>query len=250
MKYFKKFSVSKKAVFFLAALFFVTVFFTVGNLWIKHNHKNFRCDFKEYMTLYYPSELPIVKGFSKTENGRFLLRLSGDFDNEWLVSIDDGAPSLFKGKNPVLELKKDRHVYKIAPKNNSFSPIELKIHFVPAAVYKKAHNSSDDVIDLVASSIPVGEYERYPIKHFVKDANSYPADEVKAAKQLLENSAGIKPEDKSSVKIEKLGCFLIKNTHDKGGIPSREIASMTPFQQYMAAMKGEAKLWCHNIANI
>ncbi|OGV37768.1 MAG: hypothetical protein A2020_05240 [Lentisphaerae bacterium GWF2_45_14] len=200
---------------------------------------------KSYLTLYYPLELPIIKNIEK-HGDRLKLQISPLIQGPWTVSIDGGRSYTVEGPRPELKLIEGRHEYSYFsckyPQNFS-----IKLNYVDAGIYKDAGHSDADVVDIMYSSIPVGDFERYPLKSFVPN---YKEEDLAEAARLIKAEINITARDTTEIKIKKLASFILRNLSDKGGIPTKEGAKMIPLKQYLSALSGDLKLWCHNFSEI
>lgn len=200
---------------------------------------------KSYLTLYYPLELPLIKKLEK-KGDKLTLVLSKQISGPWNITIDGSRSYAVEGPFPELKLINGRHEYKYYsckyPQNFS-----IKINYVDADLYKKADNSDADVVDIMYSSIPVGDFERYSLEDFIPN---YREEDLAEAERLIKAELDISHKDNTETKIRKLATFMIRNLSDKGGIPTKEGGKMRPIKQYLSALTGDLKLWCHNFSQI
>lgn len=239
----------KKIVFrFLFPLIFLVaavLLFTAWFFFDKSRSFGYSYAEKSYLTLYYPLELPLIKKIDK-KGDRLTIRLTPAIKGPWNITADVGISYISDGPDPVIKLMEGRHEYKYYSCNypQNFS---IKINYVDADLYRKAGNSESDVVDIMYSSIPVGDFERYPLKAFIPN---YRPEDLKEAERLIKNEISVTDSDSTETKIRKLATFLIRNLSDKGGIPTKEGGKMRPLKQYLSALTGDLKLWCHNFSQI
>ena len=239
----------KRIIFrFFVPLLFISIaaiLLAAGYFFDRSRRFGYRYAAKSYLTLYYPLELPLIKRLEKNGD-RLTLHITPQISGPWNISIDGGISYTAEGSSPVLKLLEGRHEYKYFSCKN-LKNFSMKINYVDADLYKKAGNSDDDVVDIMYSSIPVGDFERYPMKAFIPN---YRKGDLEEAERLIKAEISITNKDNTETKIRKLATFMIRNLSDKGGIPTKEGAKMIPLKQYLSALSGDLKLWCHNFSQI
>lgn len=212
----------------------------------------FRYYHASYSELYYPQEMRGIIGFHIPKRDQVVIELSPPpaDTGTWKIITDGISSYEVVGKYPKINLLNRLHTYKIVEKNSNTSQwsFTVKIDYAPRELYAKANNPTPDNYHIVYSTIPIGEYTKYPI-HAFADNSSFEDDAIKV-RQILKEKVNIQHNDSTKVKIEKLGIFLLNKLDDKRGIPSGEMDLSSPFTQYQYALSGKSGIWCSNFAAI
>jgi hypothetical protein len=193
-----------------------------------------------------------IIGFHTPKKDQLVIELSPSPPDivTWNVLVDGISSYEVAGKYPKINLLNRLHTYKIVEKNLKTSQwnFTVKIDYVPRDLYAKANNPTPDNYHIVSSTIPIGEYTKYPIDAFVD--NSFFEDDVIKVRKILKEEVNIQYNDSTKAKIEKLAVFLLNKLDDKRGIPLGKMDLFSPFTQYNYALSGKSRIWCSNFASI
>lgn len=203
--------------------------------------------------LYFPSENPAITGFQFPARGDLVLEISPTpaADSSWTIIADDGSPYTTTGMYPKISLLKKEHSYTIRQngRQDLISPVvcTVRIDYFPRELYEDYNDSLDDSYRVISSTIPVGNYQRYPLDDFVD--NAYPRDDVLEAKRIIAEEIGITSADTTKAKIEKIGLFVLSRLDDKRGIPAKGL-SQEAMDEYKCALDGTSRIWCVQFSRI
>jgi hypothetical protein len=201
-------------------------------------------------SLYIPAELPAIIGFAMPCRGELQIKLSSHFCERWTIMSDISLPYSCESLNPSLTLLEGRHNYNISATTigSEFS-FSINIDYQPRENYAQFQNSNPDNYHIISSSIPIGDFDRYPLFSFWGDLDEYEPAEIEQARHIL---ACIPLDFTASTQsqIEEIGSFLIKQLQDREGIPTDFVAAASPWQQYNEIVTGRSKIWCGNYAAI
>jgi len=203
--------------------------------------------------LYFPSENPAITGFQFPARGELVLEISPvpAVDSSWTIMADGGSPYTTTGMYPKISLLKKDHSYTIRQNSRQdlASPVvcTVRIDYFPRELYEDYNDSLDDSYRIISSTIPVGNYRKYPLDAFVDTA--YSSDDVLETKRILTEEIGITSADTSKEKIEKIGLFVLSRLDDKRGIPAKGL-SQEAMAEYQCAITGTSKVWCVQFSRI
>lgn len=201
-----------------------------------------------YGTLYCPlSKLSIV-GFEKYQHNELTVKLSKPVSNKWKIFTDEETPYHVEGEYPKINLLPAIHTYKILPVSSDHAsgfPLILKIRYTP----QNADTPIPGNYYLESSSIPIAQFQQFPVDIW-EDFDQNNQKDIKSVRKILDEEAKIDPDSDTITKIEQLALFLLNQLDDKRGTPSKEVYSVSPFQQYQMAKNGESKVWCRQFMNI
>ncbi len=234
----------------LLILVAITILFVVVSVWVTLIMTEERPVYAQYNTLYVPAEAPTVVGFSKPQRGELVVELSTLSSQEWEITPDEGDTYTVTGDYPTIRLLDRLHTYRILPRNSDSTtfPIILQVDYCSSEVYTAAGRTSPDNYHVVHSNLPVGRFKRYPIDHFT--AYTFDSQEIDAAQSILSDEAGMDLTQGTSAKIEQLVTFLLHNLSDRLGVPTDEMNTLSPLQEYYHALDGKSPVWCSNLADI
>lgn len=207
--------------------------------------------YSNYPEIYYPETIPRITGFEIINKNQISIKLSEGKNNNWKIVPDEGQPYNIEGSSPIIKLLNRIHIYKIVSLTEQPpSNFTLKIDYCPKEVYSEAQNSTPDSYHVVYASIPIGRFIQYPIEAFLPNMNTYSEEELRKTSLILEKDVRINLYRDTQTKLEHLGRYLLKQLDDKRGIPSDNMESASPFQQYQNSLKNKSGIWCTNFAKI
>ena len=204
-----------------------------------------------YATLYYPLDAPTIEKWEVVSRKKIKLHISGLEDTgTWSVTCDGQHPRKVTGADPVIELKEAEqkpHLYTLT--NESGAKIQFSVRFFSKEFYQSQGNERGDVY-IVKPDVPCGDFSQYRVADWVDDYPYVGEKDLEEVARILREEAGIKPEDSTFVKMEKLTRFLRKKLIDGRGVPHDEARWQNPYLLYQGMASGAGKGWCTQHAQI
>jgi hypothetical protein len=245
-------STGKKRLAWMTALLLVGVAANIG-VYLTRDQRDFYYP-STYKTLYVPSDIPALTGTHIVVRGHVEFQIQGgDTPNQWIITDDTGETYSSAGSYPVVKLKDYRHSYELEPQGGSAPAKKVTIQFgyYPSEYYKKGGRTQPDNYWLVAASIPVGQFKRYPLSFWASDYSDIDQADRDEARRILREDVGVGETDDTVAKIEKIGCWLITKWQGCSGTPSDSIEKEhSPLKIFQRVLSGQGKIWCSQHALI
>ena len=197
---------------------------------------------RPYRTLYDLADRPRIAGFDLRSDA-LGLRVEGLASDAWTVESRTDDASRRAHPELSVPLRPGLHDYEIAGVPASAGESTTPKFGVTTLV------DEDDRVVLVSASLPIVRDARYELNDFVVPREAYDATERAGARELLA-SLGIDESQPTVEKIEAIAAGLWGSLIDKGGAPQPFMRQLTPWQQYQAALRGDSRVYCANIARI
>jgi hypothetical protein len=201
--------------------------------------------------LYFQDESPRVHSVSVNKNHTLNIQLLPAIKSPVRVISNNKDTFLFQGNNFDVPSEYGTNIFKIIYSEKTSDTIEININQLNKADYSNYDpNTSDDVVIVNSSSIPILTNSFLKVDKWKSDYSYVPESEIIAARDILTHEIHITLKDTDLEKVKKIGKFLLDKMNDKRGIPSAQMLPSTPYQQYLKAINNESKVWCGNFAHI
>jgi hypothetical protein len=207
-----------------------------------------------YATLYYPLDVPTIREWAIVSRDSMQLDLACATNvAEWRVLTDGENPQTAHGMKPVFKIDTTHalvRTYEFTPVPPGSCPgFTISIRCFLREFYASLGMRHDDVF-IVRSSTACGKFEQYAVADWVDDY-SYVGDKSLAeAGRIVKDDMGIRPEDSTLLKIEKLVPFLKKKLAGSGGVPKDDERWWDPYRLYNELVAGTGKGWCTQNAQV
>ena len=207
-----------------------------------------------YASLYYPLDVPTIREWKLQERNRLQLdlALSAKVDG-WTVYTDGAKPQRAEGTTPSFVIDTtfaQIHAYTLVPEPaNIFHPIDISVQFYPTEFYASLGMQHVDVY-IVRSNVPCGKFKQYALADWVDDYGYVGKEGLDSVDAILRNEIGIKNDDPTFTKMEKLFPYLRKKLRNAGGVPKDDERWMNPWVLYNELACGTGKGWCTQHAQV
>ncbi len=201
-----------------------------------------------YATIYYPLDAPTIREWDLVGDRRIEAEMAWNQPVQgWRVTCDSLEPQVVAGKNPAFKLIDDERTfypYTLTPLPQGIGPdIELSIRFISKEYYAQRGMKHHDVVSL-KSSVPCGEFTQYPVNEWTDDYDYVGDAGLAQADRLIREEAGVREDDPTLVKMDKLSRFLRQQLKDARGVPKDDFRWMNPWLIYQEMVNGTGKGWC------
>lgn len=226
----------------------------------------FRRDWEEsyypcsYHSLYTPLDLPTVRRWKIDSGMRLRPEIVWNRTPEaWEVRAEGEPVATCPGDAPVLDLvpKKDPlelefHEYVLRPLPAGSGPdLTFRIRPISRAFYESKGMSVPKDIFTISTEVPVGEFRRYPVRHWMDAFGYVPDADREEARLLLREEAGVATGDVTLERMAKVMVFLRKKLGKEArGIPKDSFRWSTPWEIYREMAEGTGKGYCTQFAQI
>jgi len=201
-----------------------------------------------YATLYYPLDLPTIRSWDILERDSIRVHLSGaDHVTEWTVLNNGSNPQTSRGPAPAFHIDTmfhELHTYRISSvPADAYPPFEIAMRFYPTEFYAERGMDRGNVYN-VHANVPCGKFEQFTVADWVDDYAYVGEAGLAEARRILRDEIGIRPEDPTFTKMEKLTPFLRKKLVNSGGVPRNDERWMNAWELYNDMVYGTGKGWC------
>ena len=207
-----------------------------------------------YATLYYPLDVPTIREWTIVDRNRLQLNLEGTGTvTEWQVFTDDANPQPAHGMNPTFRIDTtfaQLHTYRLVPvPPEAGPPVEITVRFYGKEFYGSLGMAHPDVY-VVRSSVPCGDFDQLAVSDWVDDYAYVGERGLAETDDLLRNHVGIREEDPTFTRMEKVTRFLRVMLKNARGVPKNEERWMTPWVLFNEMTQGTGKGWCTQHAQL
>jgi hypothetical protein len=207
-----------------------------------------------YATLYYPSDVPTIKSWTVVDRNRLQLHLSLAHEvREWKVWTNGVNDQSAEGANPEFRIDTTFSILntcRLEPVPAGIcSPIEISTRFYSKEFYGTLGMKHNDVY-IVRSSVPCGEFGQFSIADWVDDYSYVGTEGLAKTDSLLKTEAGIRENDPTFTRMEKVTRFLRIKLKNARGVPKDDERWMNPWLLYNDMAFGTGKGWCTQHAQL
>jgi hypothetical protein len=207
-----------------------------------------------YATLYYPLDVPTIRSWTVLDRDRLQLNLACTHEiSGWRVLTDGGKEQAALGMTPAFRIDTthaELHTYRLVPlPEGTASPIEISIRFYSREFYGRLGMDHDDVY-IVRSNVACGEFEQFSLADWVDRYEYVGAEGLVEVERILNREVGIRDEDPTLARMEKLAPYLRKKLKGSGGVPKDDERWMNPWLLYNEMVAGTGKGWCTQNAQV
>jgi hypothetical protein len=207
-----------------------------------------------YATLYYPLDVPTIRSWQVVDRDRIRLDLVMSASvNEWRVIGPDGAEQRADGRAPEFRIDTTFSIenpYRLLPiPEQACIPLDVSFRFYSREFYGRLGMQRGDVY-IVRSNVACGEFPQFSVADWVDNYEYVGNEGLAAADSILAREVGIRKDDTTFSRIEKLGRFLRRQLKGSGGVPRDEERWMDPWVLYNEMVKGTGKGWCTQNAQV
>ena len=234
---------------------FLFLFVVIANLYVFFS-REWESSFAptSFATLYYPLDVPTIRKWTLPSRDSIQLHLVCTQNiGEWKILTDDGKPQTGYGMQPAFRIDTTfsvLHTYRLIPVPEHACPaIEIGIRFYSREFYASLGMQHDDVY-IVRSNVACGEFEQYAVGEWVDDYRYVGEKNLADAQRLLRDEMGIRKEESTFAKMEKLVPYLRKKLRGSGGVPKDDERWMNPWMLYNEMVMGTGKGWCTQNAQV
>ena len=231
------------------------LFFLVANLYVFLT-REWESSFSPttYATLYYPLDVPTIREWQVVERNRLQLDLKAAATvTEWQVYTDNANPQRAHGMTPSFRIDTtfaQLHAYRLVPSPENLCPaVEITVQFYSREFYGSLGMNRTDAY-IVRSNVPCGEFEQLRISDWIDDYQYVGEQGLKETERLLAEEVGIRQEDATFARMEKLVRYLRIKLKNARGVPKDDERWMNPWVLYNEMAAGAGKGWCTQHAQI
>ena len=234
---------------------YLAVLFLAANLYVFFTREWESSFFPtSYATLYYPSDVPTIREWKILDRNILQLDLAFARDiTEWTIFTDGEKAQMGTGMTPSFLIDTTfsvLHEYTLVPVPEDACPaITVSVRFYSKEFYASLGMAHNDVY-IVRSSVPCGRFEQYSLADWTDDYRYVGHDGLAAVDSILRTEVGIRANDPTFVRMEKLFPFLRKKLKGAGGVPKDDERWMNPWLLYNEMVNGTGKGWCTQHAQI
>ena len=208
---------------------------------------------ESYATIYYPSDYPVISDFDQISQTRIQIHISAKTTvNTWQLDADGMEPQTAHGMNPEFNINPEEFTqinYTLrAIEPADVAPVPFSIKFYSKEFYKEKGLDRKDVY-IVNTDLPYGKFKQYPLA-FWGDDYSYLAEEQLAETENILAEMGLKEEEPTLVKMEKITVYLRGKLINSGGVPKNDSRWYDPLTLYRQMVSGDCKGWCTQHAQL
>ena len=207
-----------------------------------------------YATLYYPLDVPTIRKWKVEERDRIRLEIACTQEvRQWTILTEGANPQTGLGMNPSFRIDTTFSVarsYTLIPEpTDACQPIEITLQYYPEEFYASLGMQHTDVY-IVRSNVPCGEFEQVPVDYWVDDYAYVGEDGLLEADRILEEEVGIRKDESTFERMEKLTRYLRIKLKDARGVPKDDERWMNPWMLYNEMAGGTGKGWCTQHAQV
>ena len=201
-----------------------------------------------YATLYYPLDKPTVRQWKLIDTRLIEAEIAWNRPVQgWSITSDSLEPQISSGNNPVFRLADDElifHTYAITPIPEEIGKgIELTTRYISKEYYSERGMKHTDVYSIDCNA-PCGNFKQYPVSYWTDDYSYVGEAGLAEADRLIAEAAGIRGDEPTLVKMEKLTRFLRRQLIHARGVPKDDFRWMNPWLIYQEMVAGTGKGWC------
>ena len=241
---------------FTCGLLGLAILLLIANIWLFLDRR-WESNFvpASYAELYYPKESPVIRSWRPIDKRVLELEMAWTKTPEaWVVHSDSLEPVHIDGKQPVIRIDAgaDRQfrTYTLTPLPEGIGPdIHCHIRFVPAEHYRASGQDRGDVYT-VRANVPCGEFPQHSLDEWADDYDHVGKKGLRQADSLIRHQAGVREDDPTLKKIEKLTKLLRAELRDARGVPSDAARWKNPWQLFVDMRAGREHGWCTQHAQI
>ncbi|HPN35647.1 MAG TPA: transglutaminase domain-containing protein [bacterium] len=244
---------SKRMTRVLACLFFLLL---LANLYVFLT-REWESSFypTSYATLYYPADIPTIRKWKVVDRNHLQLFLHGQARvTEWQVYTDGGRPQRALGMSPSFQVDTtfaQLHAYRLVPVPADACPaVEVTMQFYSREFYGSLGMRRSTDAYIVRSNVPCGEFRQFALQEWVDDYAYVGRQGLDETDRLLREEVGIRQNDATFVRMEKLTRYLRIKLKDARGVPKDDERWMNPWLLYQEMARGTGKGWCTQHAQI
>jgi Transglutaminase-like superfamily len=207
-----------------------------------------------YATLYYPSDVPTIRKWELVDRNHIQLDMTCSKQvKDWNIVTDGKEKQTGVGMKPSFKIDttfSELHEYTLVPvPEDACQSVAISIRFYSAEFYESLGMAHSDVY-IVRSNVPCGEFEQFSVADWTDDYGYVGQDSLAKVDSILHKEVGIRDEDPTFVKMEKLFPFLRKKLQGSGGVPKDDERWMNPWVLYNEMVNGTGKGWCTQNAQV
>jgi transglutaminase-like putative cysteine protease len=207
-----------------------------------------------YATLYYSLDIPTIRKWNVVEPGRIQLDIACTNEvRRWTILTEGGNPQTGLGMKPSFWLDTTFNTvrsYTLIPEPvNACQPIEISLRYLSKEFYAERGMQHTDVY-IIRSNVPCGEFEQVPVDYWVDDYTYVGEEGLLVADRILREEVGIRKEESTFERMEKLTRYLRIKLIDARGVPKDDERWMNPWMLYNEMVDGTGKGWCTQHAQV
>lgn len=238
---------SRKRVCIVVSILFIILL--IANIWhflVRENEASFYPT--SYATLYYPLDIPTIREWKKIAAGRLQVKIGWTKKvDRWQILTDGTDAQTSDGHDPIFNVVDDEgkfHTYTLIPQPDGIGPkIDVTMRFFSSNFYKERGLHHSDVY-IISTPFPCGKFKQYPINHWVDGYSYVGKDDLAQADRIIREEIGIRADEPTFSKMEKLTRYLRIKLKDARGVPKDDFRWMNPWLIYQDMIQGTGKGWC------
>lgn len=201
-------------------------------------------DSVNYNELYFPEEAYKIKGLSPQAGDSLKLNISPiPQKNNWTILNSTEQSYILKSVElPTIKLIEGINTYTLTSEENykSIKSIIITIEYLP----------NNNYTFIVNSTLPLIEYELFPIDRWTKFSNSITKKEISETNKIISEQIKLNDSLPTVEKIKIISSYLVNQLRPSEGSPVGDIKQQTPLTQYQIACSKKNKIDCANYADI
>ncbi len=207
-----------------------------------------------YATLYYPLDIPTIRTWKVEERDRIRLEIACTHEvRQWTILTEGANPQTGLGMNPSFRIDttfSTPRSYRLIPDPaDACQPIEITLRYFPEEFYASLGMQRTDVY-IIRSNVPCGEFEQVSVDYWVDDYAYVGEEGLLEADRILQEEVGIRKDESTFERMEKLTRYLRIKLKDAGGVPKDDERWMNPWMLYNEMAGGTGKGWCTQHAQV
>ncbi|MCI0496667.1 transglutaminase-like domain-containing protein [candidate division KSB1 bacterium] len=238
---------SKK--FLIISLLILFIVLLIANIWhflVRENEASFYPT--SYATLYYPLDIPTIREWKRIDREQIQLKIAWTKKvDQWQIVTDGANIQISNGSDPIVTAFDDAgqlHSYTLTPlPPGTGTDVHLSIRFYSKEFYAERGLHHSDVY-ILRANVPCGKFKQYPINSWIDDYAYVGEEDLAKADRIIDAEIGIRDDEPTFSKMEKLARYLRIKLKDARGVPKDDFRWMNPWLIYQDMINGTGKGWC------
>lgn len=219
----------------------------------------------DYAQLNYPSDAPTIRRWRSDGDTRLIPEIVWIHrPAQWQLLVDGQPGPILPGDEPWVELsgpaftgatgeKLDdfRRSYVLRPLPAGSGPdVAFTVARIDRHFYLDRGMHFPQHLAQIRTELPAGAFKRHPVKRWVDDYRYLPPTTLAEADRIVREEMGIKPDDPTLVKMDKVLRHLRTRWANAGGVPKDAYRWQDPLTIFRELRDGQGKGWCTQNAQV
>lgn len=206
-----------------------------------------------YNQLYYTDEQLRIYDIGQKEGDSLIIRFKGngiEKNNHFEIFTDSVLTLSQQSENLTIrpDPKQKQFFLRI---NDHPRKYLINIDYTPLSTYQQAGNSSTTIYEVTSRDMLISPASFYRLSDW--DVSSLWREKIRDKSKpdhYLYDSMKVVVTDSTHIKVLKIARYLLNATQGRLGIPSDDMAQLSPIQQLEYVRSGRSQLWCGNYVDL